>query len=425
MKRIFIGMFFFDAAAGEGGKGGSEELAILKQVDQKVDQIKKDHEKEISELKAAKTEVETKYKEYEQKVSDLNKELGEKGATLGQIQQEVAELKMKSGRMSVDVPEKHQSMQGLMLKEWDKATESIKNFRMDVHHQNNSQPILQTKAVGTMTNANNITGVSINGIPTISNEFAVRGRMKVHARDIFRTVDTTTGIFLFLRQNIPAGEGSVALTAGPGEVKPKRDYDNTMVTVTSKYRAGTTDIAAEMQQDIPGMGEYITQELTEDYLRTETFDFLTTLVNTATGSAALPGGVTVPAEKVAHYVANLEQNDYDPDFLLVRPRQWAVLLNTKPSDYSTPGGFVITPAGDIIFAGLRLLKTSTNAISDSEIIVGDSRRAIITQKSGEGFRVEMFKSHDKYVYANTITFRGEARAEIAVLRPDAFLKGTM
>jgi hypothetical protein len=424
MKRIFTGLFFFDAAAGEGGKGGSEELVILKQVDQKVDQIKKDYEKEVRELKEANTQAETKYKDYEQKVTDLNTELAAKGATLKEIQDEVIQLKAKSGQMSVQT-EKHSSMRGLILKEWDAAAEKLKNFRSDIHNKNNPFPVLETKAVGTMTNANNITGVSINGVPTWNQEFAVRGRMKVHARDIIRTINTGTGIYLFLRQNIPAGEGSVGATAGPGQVKPSRDYDNTMITVTAKYRAGTVDVAAEMEQDIPGLGEYITEELTEDYLRAETFDFMQSLVSAASANNSLPPGVTVPAEKIPHYVANLEQNDYDPDTLIVRPRQWANLLNTKPSDYSTPGGFVVLPNGEILFAGLRLVKMSTNAISDSQIVVGDFRKALIVQKSGEGFRVEMFKSHDKHVYQNIITFRGEARAELAILRPDAFLVGTM
>lgn len=423
MKRIF--WKFYDASAGDGKGGKSPELEVLEKVSEKVDLIKKDYEREIKELKEAKTEAELKYKEYSEKVVELNKELGEKGATLGQIQAQVNELQAKSGAMKVVTPENKMGVKELFLKEFEANAEAaVKEFRADLHNNvNNALPFMKTKAVGTMTIASNITGASISAIPTWDNNFAVRGRQMVHFRDLVRTIDTTTGLYIFLRQNIPAGEGSVAATTQPGATKTKRDYDNTMVTVTSRYRAGTVDVAAEMIQDIPGLSNYITEELTEDYLRTESFDFFDSLINAATGSSAVPAGVTVPAERIPHYVANLESNNYQPTDIVVRPRVWANLLNTKPADYSTPGGFLVLPDGTIIFAGLRLTKCSSNALADDRVLIGDFRKTLITQKAGEGFNVRMFNTHDQAVYANLITFRGEARAEVAVLRPDAFLVG--
>lgn len=381
--------------------------------------------KEVTDLQAFQKDADEKIKAYEGTVKELNSLLGEKGATLKQIQDEVKELQMKSGQMKSAIPESKLGVQELFYKEFSAAAENaVKEFRADVHNNiNTALPFMKTKAVGTMTASSNITGASINVIPTWDNQFAVRGRQRVHFRDLARTIDTTTGLYIFLRQNLPVGEGSVAATANPGATKSKRDYDNTMVTVTSKYRAGVVDIAAEMLQDIPGLANYITEELTEDYLRTESFDFFSTLINTATGSSNLPAGVTVGAERIVHYTANLESNDYQPTDIVVRPRVWAHLLNTKPSDYSTPGGFVILPNGDVLFAGLRLTKCSSNALADDKVLIGDFRKTLITQKAGEGFNVRMFNTHDQAAYANLITFRGEARAEVAVLRPDAFVVG--
>lgn len=381
--------------------------------------------KEVQELQAFQKDADVKIKAYEAAVGELNTILGEKGATLKQIQDEVKELQAKAGALKVVTPENKMGVKELFLKEFESHAENaIKEFRADLHNNvNTALPFMKTKAVGTMTIASNITGASISAIPTWDNQFAVRGRQLVHFRDLVRTIDTTTGLYIFLRQNIPAGEGSVSATTQPGATKTKRDYDNTMVTVTSKYRAGTVDVASEMIQDIPGLSQYITEELTEDYLRTESFDFFSSLIAAATGSSAVPAGVTVPAERIPHYIANLESNDYSPDTIVVRPRVWANLLNTKPADYSTPGGYVVLPDGTILFAGLRLVKCSSNALDDSRVLIGDFRKALITQKSGEGFNVRMFNTHDQAVYANLITFRGEARAEVAILRPDAFLVG--
>jgi hypothetical protein len=360
----------------------------------------------------------TKYKAFQD-------DLIEKGATIKQLMDEVEELRAKSGHMKITVPDQKMGMKDLLLKEFEaKAASIAKDYRNDTFTKQAPYAAFSTKAVGTMTTAANITGASISAVPTWSGDFASRGRQLVHARDLIRTINTTTGLYMYMRQNIPAGEGSVAATSQPGATKSKRDYDNTIVTVNAKYRAGTVDMAVEMEQDIPGMGQYVTEELTEDYLRTETFDFMGTLTSAATGATSVPAGVTVLAEKIPHWIANLEQNNYQATDLVVRPRLWATLLNTKPADYSTPGGFVITPMGDIIFAGIRLVKCSTNAMSDDQVFIGDFRKALIVQKAGEGFRVQMFNQHDQAVYNNIITFRGEARAEVAQTRPDAFILGT-
>jgi hypothetical protein len=425
-----VNRFGYAAYKTDGDK--SPELIALEELNKATEtrykEVKDNLElrtKEVQELQAFQKDADVKIKAYETAVGELNGILGEKGATLKQIQDEVTELKAKSGAMKIVTPENKMGVKELFLKEFEAAAETaVKEFRADLHSNVNSAlPFMKTKAVGTMTIAANITGASISAVPTWDNQFAVRGRQLVHFRDLVRTIDTSTGLYIFLRQNIPAGEGSVVATTAPGATKTKRDYDNTMVTVTSRYRAGTVDVAAEMIQDIPGLSQYITEELTEDYLQTESFDFFGSLIAAATGSSAVPAGVTVPAERIPHYIANLETNNYQPTDVVVRPRVWANLLNTKPADYSTPGGYVVLPDGTILFAGLRLTKCSSNALADDRILIGDFRKTLITQKAGEGFNVRMFNTHDQAVYANLITFRGEARAEVAILRPDAFLVG--
>lgn len=430
--RRMPGVHRFGYAAYKTDGEKSPEIEALEKmntaIETKYKEVKDDlalRTKEVMELQAFQKDADMKIKSYETAVGELNTLLGDKGATLLQIQNEVKELQAKAGAMKVVTPENKMGVKELFLKEFEAAaTSAVKEFRADLHNNVNSAlPFMKTKAVGTMTISSNITGASIAAIPTWDNNFAVRGRQLVHFRDLVRTIDTTTGLYIFMRQNIPAGEGSVSATTQPGATKTKRDYDNTMVTVTSKYRAGTVDVASEMIQDIPGLSQYITEELTEDYLRAESFDFFGSLVAAATGSSALQVATTVGAERIVRYVANLESNDYQPDTIVVRPQVWAGLLNTKPQDYSTPGGFLILPNGDVLFAGLRLTKCSSAALADDKVLVGDFRKALITQKAGEGFNVRMFNTHDQAVYANLITFRGEARAEVAVMRPDAFVYG--
>lgn len=375
----------------------------------------------LKEMGEAKVEVIRITKEYEEKVADINKELAAKDATLKQIQDTVLELQAKQGRIwTAAGGQGVQTVNDLISKALEDNAAIVKAGRIGTEFwtgkvEKGAKWI--SKAAGTITLAANVTGASISGVPTWSNEIAARGYATTHLRDILQVVDTATGIFAFFRANIPAGEGSFGFTA-PGGTKNPVDKDLTLVTVTASYLNGYADIAKESLQDIPMLQSYLNEELVQDYLSRETFELGGQLVTGAGGPTTASGANVI--EKLIYVIAAQRQLKYGPDFMLVRPAKWAEIMVTKPNDYSLPNAVIITPQGTVAVVGLPLYVTAENMMDDAHALVGESRRAKIMQVVGEGLRMELFQQHDKAVYQNLLTMRVEARVALILFRLNAF-----
>jgi len=272
----------------------------------------------------------------------------------------------------------------------------------------------ETKDVGNMTAAANLTG---NVVASYASQPAVRGRRKLHFRDLVNVIPSGTGSWKFYRQNKPVGEGSFDFQTTHGAVKNQLDYDFTEVTITADYLAGFSRVAKQMLEDLPFLQSYLPQELVEDYLRTEDLKFFMQVAGAATGTVSTSS--TVTAEKIIDGIAAIEANDYEVNGIVTTHAVWAKLLKTKPNDYSIPGGVTITPNGDVAICGIPVYKTNAANIGNDKILMGDWTKAAIIQKAG--LSVNMYEQDSDNVQRNLITVKAEARVALATLRPDAFL----
>lgn len=403
MKLNFL-MFFLRDAAVEALIGG---------LDKKMTDA-------LTEAKKVNDELVKLNTKFENDVKLINEDAGKKGATLEQIQADVNELKAKSGRIIAAQESQVKSVHSLVAGAFEEKMADIQKygkFKKDFTAKE-SQNIIMTKAAGTMTAANNLTGSTVltyNLVP------AVRGRQAVHMRDLVSTVPSATGAWTFYRQNTPPGEGSFDFQTTHGNSKNQIDYDLTQVTVNAEYLAGFSVVARQMMTDLPFLQTFVTNEMVEDYLRTESFKFFDQM---ATGGGATGSNVTnasVTVEKIIDYMTNLMTNNYQPNAIVCRPAVWGSVLKTKPNDYSIPGGVTISPTGDVMILGIPLVACTTNALSDSKVIVGDWSRAAIIQN--EGLSTGIFEQDQDNVRKNVVTIRVEARVGFAILRPDAFVYG--
>lgn len=399
-------------------------METKEQISQLTEQVKQMNEQNkalVQEAKEAKEQLTTATKEYTEKVETINKELGEKGATIKQIQDEVLELKAKGGRLVTMQKDMQQTSLELILKAVVDNAEVIKEGKLGTifHTEKVTNPKLWTKDVGVMSYSSHVTTTGTpSGVPTFLPEIASRGYLETHLRDIVRVFPSGTGAFTFLRSKSPTGEGSFGFQGGTGD-KAKVDKDFEQVTVNADYLAGITDVHKSMLTDIPWLSQFLSEELTNDYLDRETFEFLTDLIAASTGTASTSQTDTVA--KIIDYIAATMQRKYRPTGVLVRPAAWANILNTKPSDYSVPAGVAVAPSGQVIIASVPVFVTASNALADNRVIVGDWRKALIIQVIGEGLKMEMFNQHSEAVYKNIVTFRAEARVALAQLRLDAFI----
>jgi len=386
----------------------------IKSVGKKIDDQKGSFEKAIIEQKAL---IDTKFSEAEklakeanQKIEDevktINEDLAKKGATLEEIQKEVKAFKAKAGRFSGGESVAEKKTAELIAEAFEEHFKEISTARKGAPAR------VEMKAVGTMTAAANLTG---NVVATYNLIPAVRGRRKINVRDLLPVINSTTGVWKFYRQPIPAGEGSIDFQTSHGTTKQQVDYDLQEVTVNAEYLAGFALIAKQMMQDLPFLQNFVANELVEDYKRQESQKFFDLLTAGALGDGTTTS--TVLAEKYIDWIAQLMSTDYYANAIVTTAKNWATILKTKPNDYDVPGGITISADGTVYFCGIPLI--AQNNIATGKTLIGDFTKAAIIQT--EGLAVEFFEQDGTNVRQNLITARVEARVGLGILRPDAFI----
>ena len=384
-------------------KSADQIAAVKKEAAEQIEALEKKHTKEL----------EAKGAEFQTKLDEVTKAATESGATVKQLLEEVENLKAKGGRIinpaNADMVSTVSLLKAAFAEHGEKIAAQEKRPKASYE--------FDLKAAGNMTIADNLTG---NGVAIYSPTPALRGRRKLHYRDLVDVIPSATGTWKFYRQNKPAGEGSF-LTQTPAALKSQVDYDFTEVTVTTDYLAGFVRIAKQMLQDLPFMQSFVGPELIEDYLRAEDFKFFQQLIAAANGNTS---GVssTVTAEKIIQAIAALSEDDYDANGIVVTNAVWAKILNTKPNDYSLPGGgaaLTIDASGNVNIVGIPLLRTNETNIGNNRMIIGDWTKAKIIQT--DGLSVNMYEQDQDNVVRNLVTVKAEARVGHAILRTDAFI----
>lgn len=403
----------------------ADELELVESLVEDFGKFKTKSKKDLEEIKAiaekAITDKELQEKQAEAKkwiddlnakVEEINTDIAAKGATVKQLQDEIAEFKARRGRVYTPDGQEEATTVSLLKDGFAANFDKIK----EQANEPKAEHKFKIKSVGNMTASANLTG---SVVATYASQPALRGRQKVHFRDLVNVIPSATGLWKFYRQNKPAGEGSFDFQTTHAGVKNQLDYDFTEVTVTVDYLAGFVRIAKQMLQDLPFMQTFVSNELVEDYLRTEDLKFFMQIAGAATGNTSnLTSTVTV--EKIIQAIANLGDDDYDPNGIVVTNQVWAKILLTKPQDYSLPAGGAVTVAanGDVNILGIPVIKVKDTYIGANRVLIGDWTKAAIIQT--EGLNVNMYEQDSDNVQRNLITVKAEARVALAQLRLDAF-----
>jgi HK97 family phage major capsid protein len=396
-------------------EGLVEDFAKFKTKSKKdLDDIKAIAEKALTEKDLQEKQAEAKawFDELNGKVKEINEDIAAKGATVKQLQDELQEFKARRGRVFTPDGQEEERTVSLLKAGFAENFDKIK----EQANEPKAEHKFKIKQVGNMTAAANLTG---SVVATYASQPALRGRQKVHFRDLVNVIPSATGLWKFYRQNTPVGEGSFDFQTTHGALKNQLDYDFTEVTVTVDYLAGFVRIAKQMLQDLPFMQTFVSNELVEDYLRTEDLKFFMQIAGAATGNISNVTS-TVTVEKIIQAIANLGDSDYDPNGIVVTNQVWAKILLTKPNDYSLPAGNSVTVAanGDVSILGIPVIKVKDTYIGANRVLIGDWTKAAIIQT--EGLNVNMYEQDSDNVQRNLITVKAEARVALAQLRLDAF-----
>jgi HK97 family phage major capsid protein len=288
--------------------------------------------------------------------------------------------------------------------------------------QKRSSFILDTKAVGTMTEAVNLTGDITR---QYANQVYALPSRKVHMRSLLPIGTINQGLFTFPYES--GGEGDPAAQT-QGSSKAQVDFDITMKDAAAQYIAGYVRISRQMLDDIPAMTSFLQSRLLEKYLVAEDAQILSgngtapNLQGILPVATAATGAATVDVEQLVQAIAQLETSNYSATGILVNPTDWAAIMNTKNTNaaYSLPASTVVTTDGNVSIAGIPLYKST--AIAVDKFVVGDwSMGAQIMQN--QGIAVQFSEMDGDNFTKNLITVRVEARIALPIYYAGAFIYG--
>ena len=282
--------------------------------------------------------------------------------------------------------------------------------------------VLDTKAVGNMTEAVNLTGdIPRQYAPQV---YALPNR-KVHVRSLLPVGIISTGLFTFPKET--GGEGDVAPQT-QGSSKAQLDFDITMTDAPAQYIAGFVRISRQMLDDVPAMTSFLQARLLEKYLLAEDAQLLNgngtapNLTGLTTVASAFSGAATVDVEQLVQSIAQVAAANYSANGILINPTDWANIMNTKPTNaaYSLPGSTVVTTDGSLTIAGIPVFQST--AIAADKFLVGDwSMGAQIMQN--QGISVQFSEMDSDNFQKNLITVRVEARIAFPIYYNGAFVYG--
>ena len=362
-----------------------------------------------SQLKSEFTAIEAKHAA---QVEQLNEDARKKGESLTELKEKVDGLIAANGKLKASI--QAEAFAGDRQKELKSTVADIVVSNFD--KIKGESAFMDTKAVGVMTIANNLTGTS--QISYVDNPI-MRSFYNPHLYDVFRIIPTATGNVTFPRGNAAIGEGSF----GPqteGSAKAQVDYDVTMVNVSVPFIAGYAKVSRQMLQDLPFLQSYLSSSLIEDWNRAFNNRAMASVTASATAGST---SATPVAERVIDYIAqHLALGLGQPDTILTTHAVWASLLKTVPSggSYSVPGGVTIGAQGETRIVGIPVIPHAQ--IPSGKIYVMNRNAFAIAQASGLTVRSTEFDSDD--FQKNLVTYRCEARVELLSFQPTAAIYGS-
>ena len=381
-----------------------------------VEEIKSAFEGIKSEVNGA---IESAKADNASALESVKAELEATKASISVVKDEIEKLEAKQNRSKMNQTE----VKGFNATLADAIEQNGDNLaKLARGEQKRSSFILDTKAVGTMTEAVNLTGDITR---QYANQVYALPSRKVHLRSLLPIGTINQGLFTFPYES--GGEGAPAAQV-QGSSKAQVDFDITMKDAAAQYIAGYVRISRQMLDDIPAMTSFLQSRLLEKYLIAEDAQILSgdgtapNLQGILGVATAATGAATVDVEQLVQAIAQLESSNYSATGIMVNPTDWAAIMNTKNTNaaYSLPASTVVTTDGNVSIAGIPLYKST--AIAVDKFLVGDwSMGAQIMQN--QGISVQFSEMDGDNFTKNLITVRVEARIALPIYYAGAFVYG--
>lgn len=289
-------------------------------------------------------------------------------------------------------------------------------------------PELTGKAVGTMTEADSLTGEVI--APTRREGIIELAQRQLHVRSLLPAGTMTSNLFRYQQET--AGEGGADVT-GEGDKKNQIDFDLAAKDAAVKKITGFVDISEELLEDLSAMQSFLGRRLQKEIRKKEDAQFLYgsgTTINltglnddpTTFAAVAADSNATI-IDLVIQALAQQEGLEHMPNGLLLHPREYYSIYLAKAS-----GGeflkqeLVTVQNGQLFIAGMPVFRTT--AVTQGEYFLGDwSEGAQIMDR--KGLNVRFYDQNNDNAEKNLITVVAEERLAFPIFYPKAFTYGTV
>jgi len=381
-----------------------------------VEEIKSAFEGIKSEVNGA---IESAKADNASALESVKSELEATKAQISVVKDEIEKLEAKQNRSKMNQTE----VKGFNASLADAIEQNGDNLaKLARGEQKRSSFILDTKAVGNMTEAVNLTGDITR---QYANQVYALPSRKVHLRSLLPIGTINQGLFTFPYES--GGEGAPAAQV-QGSSKAQVDFDITMKDAAAQYIAGYVRISRQMLDDIPAMTSFLQSRLLEKYLIAEDAQILSgdgtapNLQGILGVATAATGAATVDVEQLVQAIAQLESSNYSATGIMVNPTDWAAIMNTKNTNsaYSLPASTVVTTDGNVSIAGIPLYKST--AIAVDKFLVGDWYMGAQIMQN-QGISVQFSEMDGDNFTKNLITVRVEARIALPIYYAGAFVYG--
>lgn len=369
------------------GKTSKEIQAELKAFETSYNKIVENKAKEMidSELKTFKADLETQYRDEIKAVQDHANQL------------DVKLKERKSGSQSG--PE--DVIKELITKNFDSIKEVKKGNAIQIEEKDMTLPV-------------NLTGDQPRDY---SSTVAVLPSQLINVADLCQSITISGGTYTFPRETAPTGAPD---TQVEGDLKEQIEYNLSMIDANTDFIAGFAVYSRKMANNLPFLEGYLPNALRRDYWKAENSIFNTIIVTDGTASDQ----VITDNNKVQMLIgdlAALEEADYAPTAMVVRPADFYDILVTEKSDgagYGLPG-VVTFENGQMRINGIPVYKATW--LTAANYIVADfsTVKKVITQGLGVNFSNEDSDNFRK----NNITARIESQVTLTLERPDSVIVG--
>lgn len=271
---------------------------------------------------------------------------------------------------------------------------------------------LETKTVGDMTQANNLTG---DPVATYSPRQVILPAQKVNARDLFTTVRSETGLYVQYKETV--GEGGIGIQT-EGSAKSQIDYDFTEVKTVSKYIAGFARFSKQLRRNLPFLQNTLPRLLQRDFYKKENRYFWDVMFTNATSYSSTE---TDDVKQLMDIIGQQMQNDFMASYGIM---SWIAMTRLNKLLYTNgyyqgSGGVLSQSDGSVRISGVPALPVTWIPTNDQTVVFDND---YIERVEVEGLAVEFFEQDGNNVTENKITARIECFEELNCMLGASMLK---